>query len=1187
MSNITRHRAIQLEEVINNVLDGKLLVDLGATPNGSNLPANTGAIGIGTDFSVWWKSSSPGPTGWYQFLDTYNARTWKNIVVSDTDSGYTWYETTTLFPDAYGSSLNLVSGTGIDIDAGEDGSNVASIRIAHSSVGGTSISSDNSNGVVIQDLTATIDASGHVTATSVGTLDLDGRYYTETELTNGTIALTLSSLSVYGNTITLDADTGIADITYSYAGGTITFEDQYDYLALIAKRFTDGDGSSYFLDPANTSLSLVIAGKEAIGDTSADSLLHIKQSADTHAGGIKLTQSATDDTWSIYQNTSEILVFDWASAGDGSPTQSIYMYSTDGSVRAPRHISSGFAQAPIFYATDSTYYGDFDNTSTSIKTAGSVILGDTTTPDSRLHIKQSADSHAGGIKLTQSATDDTWSIYQNDSEDLYFGYSTAATGSTAKMYLTESGQLVVTGDMRAPIFYDSADSGYYLNLNGTGIGLNLAGDINAGTDADFLLQTRNTTYGKGTFRAMKLTSTHTNSYYKRVILIVPFSETAASADCMVMGRISGLKPGGNVFDTFDVYAQSVWNDTEAWFTSHGQMTGHKWVTCTYNSVKWLAIEPAYTANPRTTWNFEGYADGNGSADLLKVVAYYDVFNTTVINTEINSSIANWTSSSMQMSFNGLAAMKNVSGYGYLALGHENAQATVHIKQASDSHTGGVKITQSATDETWSVWQSSADNLGFGWASTGSGAATEAIRFTNGGTILAAKFGDYADSNYYLDPADTTLSLNIAGGITMAAGKTFTFDSVGLTAVQTSGEAFSDNDTSLMTSAAIDDRIAAVGGLTLADLQDGTADLEIDTLSIGQNAVPSSNLHIKQGADSHLGGIKITESATTDTWSMYVGTDEAIYWGYDTTTTGFTAKAYLSSGGQFYPYGGVNSPATIYVDTTSAGGILRLNGGDGGDGSSNLAQIRLGYNGTTDYPHFIVSRHQSAGGEQNAIDFYTCDSTQAGVYPTNAVHSMTLENGKVGVLTTTPESPLHVVCNVDSDTGVGGLKIQEYGGTDTFSLYMYNGNLRLGSASTASGTTNLEWSISTSSTWFNQNIAISGYLNLDNHVYFGSAITSNTFDASTEAVDWTLSNIQLAVISTNVTTLTFTDPTGPTMLYFKVQQTAGSNTITWPSQVKWPSGTAPTLTTTAGRYDIILFLFDGTYYNGMITTKNFQ
>ena len=52
-----------------------------------------------------------------------------------------------------------------------------------------------------------------------------------------------------------------------------------------------------------------------------------------------------------------------------------------------------------------------------------------------------------------------------------------------------------------------------------------------------------------------------------------------------------------------------------------------------------------------------------------------------------------------------------------------------------------------------------------------------------------------------------------GGLTIQATDTFTFDSVALTTVQTSGESFADNDTSLMTSAAIDDRINAVAGVT--------------------------------------------------------------------------------------------------------------------------------------------------------------------------------------------------------------------------------------------------------------------------------------------------------------------------------------------------------------------------------------
>lgn len=60
----------------------------------------------------------------------------------------------------------------------------AAVEIGHNTFGGASIASTNSNGIVIQSLGTTIDAFGHVTATSVGTIDLDGRYYTETEIDN-------------------------------------------------------------------------------------------------------------------------------------------------------------------------------------------------------------------------------------------------------------------------------------------------------------------------------------------------------------------------------------------------------------------------------------------------------------------------------------------------------------------------------------------------------------------------------------------------------------------------------------------------------------------------------------------------------------------------------------------------------------------------------------------------------------------------------------------------------------------------------------------------------------------------------------------------------------------------------------------------------------------------------------------
>jgi hypothetical protein len=54
-----------------------------------------------------------------------------------------------------------------------------------------------------------------------------------------------------------------------------------------------------------------------------------------------------------------------------------------------------------------------------------------------------------------------------------------------------------------------------------------------------------------------------------------------------------------------------------------------------------------------------------------------------------------------------------------------------------------------------------------------------------------------------------------------------------------------------------------------------------------------------------------------------------------------------------------------------------------------------------------------------------------------------------------------------------------------------------------------------------------------------------------------------------------------------QDATGSRTLSYTAQVanlgsgtwKWPAGTTPTLTTTAGKTDVLTFIFDGTHMLG--------
>lgn len=155
-----------------------------------------------------------------------------------------------------------------------------------------------------------------------------------------------------------------------------------------------------------------------------------------------------------------------------------------------------------------------------------------------------------------------------------------------------------------------------------------------------------------------------NSYDERVILLCPKIDTNTSLDNHVHGKIMMRKTGGNVVDFFDVYVNCVYNDNRAVMHSMGQRNNHKFVTCTYNGITWVAIKVGYTANPYNEAWFQGFADTSYStqakADQLRVVSYYDTQNGgTVLNSEIYNSIADYTPNGL--AFKSTASSNNFDG----------------------------------------------------------------------------------------------------------------------------------------------------------------------------------------------------------------------------------------------------------------------------------------------------------------------------------------------------------------------------------------------------------------------------------------------------------------------------------------------------------------------------------------------
>jgi len=103
-------------------------------------------------------------------------------------------------------------------------------------------------------------------------------------------------------------------------------------------------------------------------------------------------------------------------------------------------------------------------------------------------------------------------------------------------------------------------------------------------------------------------------------------------------------------------------------------------------------------------------------------------------------------------------------------------------------------------------------------------------------------------------------------------------------------------------------------------------------------------------------------------------------------------------------------------------------------------------------------------------------------------------------------------------------------------------------------------------------------------YTETTVTANTSTAYT--IDNTNGTLQILTLTGNCT---FTFPTataGKSFTLFLKQDATGSRTVTWPASVKWPGGTAPTITATASKGDKYVFTADGSSWAGSNAGQNY-
>ena len=226
--------------------------------------------------------------------------------------------------------------------------------------------------------------------------------------------------------------------------------------------FYDSDDTGYYLNPAWVSnLNLVIG--QSIQVQSTTPVLVIQDVDSTGAAQVGYIS---------YANLSGTET-GWVGFGSNGNTD-FTVKNTLGRVLLSGTYAEaeGSMRAPIFYDSDNTgYFVNPASSTTSINVAGNIdLIARSAGWSEGIRVRVPSTSTWGGIRFTRDRFNDdgNWAIGFTGidaSDDLTFWKNNAGSEAMA-MRLTKDSVLTVNGDVRSPIFYDSNNTGFYVNPAG-------------------------------------------------------------------------------------------------------------------------------------------------------------------------------------------------------------------------------------------------------------------------------------------------------------------------------------------------------------------------------------------------------------------------------------------------------------------------------------------------------------------------------------------------------------------------------------------------------------------------------------------------------------------------------------------------------------------------------------------------
>jgi hypothetical protein len=272
----------------------------------------------------------------------------------------------------------------------------------------------------------------------------------------------------------------------------------------------------------------------------------------------------------------------------------------------------------------------------------------------------------------------------------------------------------------------------------------------------------------------------------------------------------------------------------------------------------------------------------------------------------------------------------------------------------------------------------------------------------------------------------------------------------------------------------------------------------------------------------------------------------------------------------------NGSDFVKIATSTADGVTTFSGGTTGltpstatSGAVTLAGTLVTANGGTGLASFTA----------NGVVYASSTSalTTGGV--------LTFDGSNFGVLAgsvTTPAAKIHAVGSVRASNGAGTI----YSSLSSDGLYSFNTDLYLFAPTGFANifyANNAEQMRLTATGLGIGTASPAAKFDLVGD-YKEGVVTANTGTAYT--ISTATGTLQILTLTGNCTFTFPTATTGESFTLFLRQDGTGGRTVTWPANVRWPGGTAPTITSTASRQDKYIFTADGTNFYGSNAGQNY-